>query len=361
MLLVALIALTAIVLLSVRALNSRSADVAAGNASRATDAPTAQPDIDPAATGIAEGDQALVDNLEDEEVSQPVADSEKVNIADSDLSITEGLAAEWQNILLLGQDTRSDDYYGRTDTMIIASINTSTGQIRMCSVMRDTEVNIEGVGMSRINAAHRYGGPNLIMKTINQALGMNISRYVSVNFASFPFIIEKLGGIAIDVREEELPYINQGVGNGIFMGQVNNLDETELNDAFLTASGPGTVLTGRQALAYARIRHLDSDYMRTARQRNVLNAVLQKVKDTKDPNQLMQIGATLLPYVQTNMNLMDMVGLAMPVLQNGVGDIAEMRLPVDDSFVSDNRDGVQAFYDVDLELNRQRLYEFIYG
>lgn len=297
---------------------------------------------------------------DDDSTYREVSQDDLVDV--TDLSVYEGLDETWRNILLIGQDTRTFDSWGRGDTLIICSVNTVTGAVKMCSILRDTWVDIPEVGPERINTSYQFGGPRLAMKTVNELFHLNITEYVAVNFSSFPHIIDAIGGVEIDVKPEEVPHINYGVGSSIWQGQHLGLDESDLDDSMLPEDAEGIYnLTGRQALAYARIRKLDSDFVRTSRQRMVISAAMIKFRGTTDAMVLLNLGTKLVNYVQTNMDVMTMVGLAVPVLKSGVNNISEMRIPLNDSYVYESRNFIEAFYDLDLEANRAALHQFIYG
>ena len=278
-----------------------------------------------------------------------------------DLSVTAGLDSSWRNILLLGQDSRTTGKSERTDTMVIASINANTGEIKLTSLMRDMYVEIPERGTQKINTANYYGGPELAMKTVNENFKLNISEYVIVNFVNFPYIIEKLGGVYVDITEEEMEGINELVQDSIKLGKKLKLDESALDNSLLDTYGPGTKLTGRQALSYSRLRSIDSDFQRTQRQRRVLEAILDRVKDITNPVELLSLGTELLQYVDTNINLPSMVGLATTVFTHGISEMTELRLPVDGTYVGESRDGTWGIYDMDLAANVTALHQFIYG
>lgn len=155
--------------------------------------------------------------MEVKATSCPPFQEEMVQV--DDLSVTAGLDSSWRNILLLGQDSRTTGKSERTDTMVIASINANTGEIKLTSLMRDMYVEIPERGTQKINTANYYGGPELAMKTVNENFKLNISEYVIVNFVNFPYIIEKLGGVYEDITEEEMEGINELVQDSIKLGQ----------------------------------------------------------------------------------------------------------------------------------------------
>lgn len=301
----------------------------------------------------------LLTSMGEDEALPELSEDERVKV--SDLSITQGLDSSWRNILLLGQDSRTANKNERTDTMVVASINADTGEIKLTSLMRDMYVDIPERGTQKLNNANYYGGPELAMKTINQNFKLNISEYVIVNFVNFPYIIEKLGGIYVDITEAEMNGINELVQDSIKLGRKLKLDESALDNSLLDTYGTGTKLTGRQALSYSRLRSIDSDFQRTQRQRRVLEAILDRVKDITNPMELLSLGTDLLKYVETNINLPSMVGLATTVFTKGISGMAEMRLPVEGSYKGETRDGTWGIYDMDLQANVTALHQFIYG
>ena len=294
---------------------------------------------------------------------QGLSEEEMVQV--SDLSVNTSLSPEWQNILLLGVDQRTPNESCRSDTMIICSINTQTSEVKLTSLMRDIAVDYTDLGSNngtyRLNAANYFGGPELTMKTINELLGMNIEKYVMVNFTGFTQICEALGGIEIDITEEEMEQININSWNQYQIGLNNGWDESNLestNEA-LTEYGENTHLNGRQALAYARIRKIDSDWERTNRQRKVLVAMMEKLEGTS-AMELLQLGMTLQQYVETNMTLDEIVSTAERVLNSGLSGAETMVIPVTDTYTQETRTGQSMFYDVDWVTNTRELQNFIY-
>lgn len=304
----------------------------------------------------------ILDILDSDEGANiaPLSGDEKVQV-EADLNVNTALPGEWRNILLLGSDSRDMKNISRCDAIIIASINTESGAIRMTSLMRDMMVEIPGHGMQKINAATYFGGPELAMQVINTNLHMNITEYVVVNFAGLANVIDILDGVYIDITEDEQKYINDNMGAvaQYTMNQSDYLAQRE--EMKLKVNGANVLLNGIQAVTYARIRKLDSDYQRTERQRAVLYAVLDRVKETASIGQILQIATSMWPYITTNVNMMSAVGLATNVLRNGISNIKDFRLPSTDTYVSETRNGVSALYDIDYEHNYQSLQKFIYG
>ena len=285
----------------------------------------------------------------------------------TDLSINTGLSPEWMNILLLGVDQRVQGESCRSDTMIICSINTETSEVKLTSLMRDMAVEFDDLGANngtyRLNAANYFGGPELTMKTINELLGLNIEKYVIVNFTGFTQICEALGGIEMDITEAEKEQINLNVWNQLQIAYENGWDESNLTDAngYLGPNdyGENIHLNGRQALAYARIRKIDSDWERTNRQRKVLVAMMDKMRGT-NMLQLLQLGGSLMQYVETNMTLEEIISIADKVLNSGLEGAETMTVPVTDTYVQETRNNQSMFYDVDWTTNAREVQNFIY-
>ena len=296
-------------------------------------------------------------------------ESEAGTVQVGELSITQGLDPNWRNILLLGTDTRNikKAHTSRTDTIIIASVNGKTGQVKLCSILRDMVVpHPKKPGSEvKITSVNVLGGPDLVMKTINELFGMNIKEYALVNFGSFQEVVDILGGIRIDITKDEMDQINLGLGEvAKASGKMTQEEYLAKKDSLtLKVHGADTPLTGMQALGYARIRHLDSDYVRSERQRTVLDAILRKVRTDSNALDIMHVATTMLGQIDTNVGLWDAMGIANPVLKAGSKGL-EMngRIPGKDTFKAGNRAGIgYSQYDIDYAANRQKLYDYIYG
>lgn len=328
------------------------------------DDPAAAPGgSDPAEPAGAQTGSGSIQAILDDEIVAPLSDEEKTK-ADSDFNAVAGLPSEWRNILLLGTDTREWNKVTRTDTIMIASINTNDGRIKLTSIMRDTIVPIPkkdgSVAYEKINSASYYGDAELTMQVINECFQMNITEYVMVNFESFRNVVDILGGIKVDITKEEMEYINQHVHEQVIL--LVPRDQWNSVDYNLKTFGQGTLLNGMQALAYSRIRHLDSDYRRTERQRIVIEAILKKVRTDMGVKQALQMVTTLYGNVKTNISLGSAVALAGNVLKNGLDDISMSgRIPANDTFVSETRNGSAALYDVDYQANATKLHDYIYN
>ena len=282
-----------------------------------------------------------------------------------DLAINESLPTdEWINVLLLGSDERVPGQSTRTDSMIICSVNTKTGAVKLASIMRDTAVTFPEVGggkdFYRVNAANYFGGERLAIRTVNRMLGMNIQYYVRVNFFGFQEVAQLVGGIDLDITENEKNEINNRVWEVHKLAVRSGIDDSKLPLERLEQYGENVHLDGRQALAYARIRKLDSDYARTDRQRKVLVALLEKVRGANMTTLLSLVG-TALPYVYTNLDGSAILSIAPTVTGSDLSNVETLRLPLQGTYVQDTRGGQDMLYDPDWTRTSNELRAFIYG
>jgi LCP family protein required for cell wall assembly len=233
--------------------------------------------------------------------------------------------------------------------MIILSVNSETKEAKMTSLMRDTWVKIDGHGHGKLNAASVYGGPELTMKTINDHFGTDLQDYVLINISSLAEVIDTLGGIDIEITEAERKSINKGLFD---LSSQSGMEKVE--------SAGYVHLNGNQAVAYSRIRFIDSDYRRTERQRDVLTIMASKLKENTNPAALVSLITDLLPNVETNLSFTDLVSLAMTGLQLDLSGVEQFRVPVDGTFDSGTFDGVWCIKP-DFEKNTRLLHDFVYG
>ena len=293
---------------------------------------------------------------------EPLPEEQRVKV--DDLSINTSLPEEWLNILLMGSDERTLSESSRTDTMIICSINQSTREVKLTSIMRDTAVKYDDLGEHngtyRINAANYFGGPEFAMKTVNECFGMNIQYYAMVNFFGFQKIAEALGGIDVDISEAEMNEINNKLYEQYKIAKkIGEAAPTVEND-LMTTFGPGTHLNGHQTLAYARVRSIDSDFSRAERQRKVLTALAEKLK-TKSLPELTALAVSMINQVTTNLDFDTIMSIAVKVLEGDLGNIDTFRVPVNNSYTLEVRNEEAMFYDVDWTTNQRELYTFIYN
>lgn len=293
------------------------------------------------------GDQAA-----DAPMEQPEVVDEMYTI--DDFAVTEGLPDNWVNILLLGTDDKYTDYaqgqYGLSDSMIVMSINLATKQAKLTSFMRDIWVEIHGRDKGdKLNAACLYGGPPLTMRTINEYFGMNLQYYALVNLSSMAEIIDLLGGLDLDVTEEEMNALNKGLFDLSPLSGMEKLEEY----------GSGVHLNGNQATAFARIRRIDSDFRRTERQRYVLTSIAKRLQQ-EDAGTIVGVVMKLVECVETNMNFTQLMTIAGVGLQMDMDSIEQLRIPAEGTYEDGTHNGIWAMK-VDFKKNKKLLHEFIYG
>lgn len=242
------------------------------------------------------------------------------------------------NILLIGQDRREGEETARSDSMILCTYHRKTGNVTMTSFLRDLYVPIPGHHNNRINAAYSEGGAALLDRTLRENFDLHIDGNIEVDFSQFSQIIDLLGGVQLELREDEAAEINKETGSGLSAGV--------------------QVLNGEQALTYARIRKLDADgdFSRTSRQRKLMNALLGSYRNIKWKD-LLPLIDELLPLISTDMNYGRLVLLAMEILPKlSDAQITSQRIPADGTFTDEKIDGM-AVLSADLEANRQLLRE----
>lgn len=296
-----------------------------------------------AGVGVFYATLSKLDNVELNKDNLGVTSKEELEVYDNYSKI--------KNIALFGID--SADGVGRSDSMMIATIDPVHDKLKITSLMRDSYVNIEGHGYDKLNHAYAFGGPELSIKTINQTFGLNIEEFVSVDFASLPKIIDILGGINLDITDEE---ITCEININDYIDGIN--ESLGTNTPHIYSSGVQTV-NGVQALAYSRIRYASGgDYERTHRQRIVLDKLFEKalnISPTQYPSFINQI----LPYVQTNLGATDILSLATKVVTMGSGTLQQDRFPRDGYGEGQMIDGV--YYLVfDETTTKQQMMNYIF-
>lgn len=241
-----------------------------------------------------------------------------------------------ENILLLGVDNQEN----ATDTIMILSLDKDDNTAKLTSIMRDMYVD-QGEGKAnKINYAYHYGGIEGTVSTLNELFNLDINKYALIGFDGLENIVDYLGGVEIDVTEAERKDLNKRKPNPI-----------------LEMTGKVT-LNGSQALAYSRIRHIDNDFQRTARQREIMFAILKKCKNISLTNYPSVI-SDLSSNVQTNLSTMEMLSIAKYLLTLDINKLNDFRVPIDGT-TKDNLNGVYHL-DWDKEANTKSLHEFIYG
>lgn len=270
------------------------------------------------------------------------------------LSPKGGLPGNPVNILLLGLDFIKDSAQ-RSDSLIVASVGYDS--LKLTSILRDTVVDIPGYGKDKINAAYAHGGANLVMRTINENFGLNITNYVAVDFCALVDLVDAVGGIDLEIADNEVELLNSAARDTC--KKILRVDYEKYSHYISSqpyTAGGKLHLNGIFATGYCRIRYVDSDYMRTNRQRKVLSALIGKVRDTIiNPMMYVNFYKALRSNVKTNLSLWEIISLGEKILVSG--KIETARAPQDE-FIHD--DGSKILI-MDLPGAGNAIRGFIYG
>ncbi len=256
------------------------------------------------------------------------------------------------NILLIGSDTRNS-WYGNSDSMILASINSRTKTIYMTSFMRDLYANIPNVGIRKLNSAYAVGGGPLLVSTIESNYRIDIDNYASVDFSSMAHIIDLVGGVDLEVSTAEAGYINMYLNEQCALEGLNAAD-------YYVSGGGLTHLNGNQAVGFARIRYTSrgsehSDYGRTSRQREILVQLMQKARSL-DATTLLAVVNDMLPLITHNIDIATLTSLIANATSYINYDIQTDRIPYDGLYSNLGEELVP-----DFEATINRLHQTIYG
>jgi len=257
------------------------------------------------------------------------------------------------NILLLGEEAiGSGDGRGRTDVIVVATMNTNTKELKLTSLMRDTFVQIPGYKDNKLNSAYERGGLDLLYETIALNFDLQLDGCVKVNFENFEKIIDKLGGLELTLTEGEAKYLNST--NYISKPQYRNVIAGK------------QLMNGNQVLGYSRVRKRatitgnNNDYGRTDRHRIVLNAIFDKYK-TKSKVELASMMFNVLPMITTDIDSKNFEILLNTFIEMGTMDITQLRIPADGTFTDNVKVRGMDVLIPDLQANIDVLHKFIFG
>lgn len=261
-----------------------------------------------------------------------------------DESITEDEFNEVVNFVLLGSDSRNVNSMeaGRSDSIMIASINPIKKSINLVSIPRDTYVTVPGYGKTKINHAYAYGKEQLTLKTINSNFNLNITDYITIDFSGLKNVIDKVGGIELELSTQEKNYI------GIKDDRLNQTGKIKLN--------------GEEALKHSRNRTVGNDFTRASRQRDVMEALINKIASL-EMNQILDLSDDFLKEVKTNINVTSYIGLLTSILANKneyLSNITSNQVPSNEYASGQMIDGVYYFVS-DMEKAKNDLYNILYG
>ena len=248
-------------------------------------------------------------------------DTDKLNIAET----SEEQETGYLNVALFGLDSREGDLGkdNRSDTMMIASLNKATGEVKLVSVYRDTLLKLDDGSYNKANAAYAFGGPEGAISMINRNMDMDISKYVTVNFNALVDVIDALGGFDMTLTHDEVVHMNNYC---VETSEVTGKDYEKIEP-----EEEGTYhLNGVQVVSYARIRYTGGgDFERTSRQRRVLALIAEKAQSASFST-LNKIIDKVFPQVSTNFTITEMIAYAKDIAKYKLGD--SMGFPDNNSF-----------------------------
>lgn len=290
---------------------------------------------------------------EDAVVENPEEEEQFDDNIDSYLTDKRAEVANMRHLLLIGIDARPGETTGRSDTMIIVTLDPDGNVIKLTSIMRDLYVEIPGRKNNRINATYVFGGPELLMETIELNFGVHIDHYIAVNFSMLGKLIDSIGGLTLTVENE---YYMRRI-NAVIK-QDNRVLGIDRNDQLLTEPGE-QLMTGKQAQAYARYRYgtADGDFGRTVRQREIITKIFEKLNQMT-AIELMGLVVDNFDNVYTNLSVSDLASYAPVLISMKDAEIQEMRLPIDDGYQSKTIAGMSVLVP-NREKNMQALLEFL--
>ena len=244
------------------------------------------------------------------------------------------------NVLLVGTDSRDPNSdTGRSDSMMLVSFNKSKNKSTVVSFLRDSLVDIDGYGKSRLGHTYAYGGIGLTINTINKTYDLDIQNYITIDFENLVSIIDEIGGVKVFITEEEAEYYRQ---NG--MPDIQSGDMT---------------LTGSQALAHARNRTLGSDFERTRRQRSVMYGIYRQIMAEKDASAILPLINYCMNHVKTNMSVTEIYDLAKQVLEIDNLRMQQASMPTEGAYQPVTYEGMDVL-EIDIEANKKYLNELLY-
>lgn len=271
---------------------------------------------------------------------EPLKDNEYID--DSELYRD----SEQTNILLIGVDARESDVSSRSDTMMLLTIDNKNGQIKLTSFLRDSYVKIAGRKKEKLNAAYFRGGIQGLVDTLELNFKVEIPYYMLVDFEIFTTVVDMLGGIEVEVTEKESAYSKK--------------TPTDRGGYLPLEAGENIHLNGTEALWYSRMRYLDSDFMRTQRQRKVITAIVEKAKLQK-PQALLELAEAIIPLIKTNITADEMKKLGVDAVLDKAYNysIVQQQIPADETWSNKRISGVGACLVMDLDENAEILANFL--
>ena len=255
------------------------------------------------------------------------------------------------DLLLIGADRRDESWNGNSDTMILVTVNENREQVYLTSFLRDLYADIPGHGEMKLNAACAIGGPELCVETIKENYKVDIDNYAYVDFNDMIRIVDLLGGIDLEVEENEIEVCNQYIAT---MCEANQ----ESADEHLIYYSGMQHLDGYQAVGFSRNRYSgsSSDFGRTDRQRKVLYAIADKFRGS-DAAEYAKLAPQILTYVKHDLNAVDQINVLLNLTKWMKYDLKQQRIPYDNEWYSRS----EILIPVDMEDTIQKIRDAIYG
>ena len=249
------------------------------------------------------------------------------------------------NVAVFGIDTRNENSFkGRSDSIIIVSINPVEKTVKLTSILRDSYVAIEGYKNQKITHAYAFGGAELAIQTLNRNFHLNIQDYATINFYKLAKAIDVLGGVDVDITESEMHQINDiGDDEGRVIEQVTEYGHVHLN--------------GDQAAVFVRLRKHDSDVARSNRQKMVINALLEKARQV-NPTEYAKVVKSIMALCETSLSFSEVMTL-VPLINEDI-KIQTLTIPNEEEAIGGTYDGSWVWR-YDLDKASHRILEFIYG
>lgn len=255
---------------------------------------------------------------------------------------------EVTNILLLGNDSRDNADDGRTDSIILLTINRAQKKIYLTSFLRDIKIDIPGKGINRLNQSYAFGGPDLVMKTLSENFDIKISRFMLVNFQAFAKLADAVGGVDLDVTAEEVDYINA------YLWEYNDINGDDIHkDNFPDGTSGHLHLNGPQALAYCRNRYIGTDFERSNRQKKVITAIFKKLPQTMLTN-FNGIMDGLFPSLTTSLTKDDCYELSSLLVNLKDMEIVQSTVPQDHTWKYEKYNEMDLI-SIDFDANKKYL------
>ncbi len=256
-----------------------------------------------------------------------------------------------ENYLVFGVDSREPGEATRADSIIVVTVDKNHKQIKLTSILRDTEIGLNDVNgeRSKINASYVYGGVGMLINTVNSNFDLDISKFVMFDFWSAMAFVDALGGVTMDIQEREIEATNEVITDMAF------LTDNNPKDFYLTAPGPQK-LNGVQAISWARVRYIDSDFGRTSRQRQLMETIL---KEFSERNKLQQasFAVEVLGELETNITKSDLVSTGVSAA-GFLDTIYQYYVPQEGMFYTNESNWNMIF---DPETQVPDLHNFIWG